>query len=75
MSDDRSFLGPLVAGGGAGMAASLIRVPTEVVKQRMQSGVWHLQLHSLFQKPNLSFLGSFPHHALPICRSYVECES
>ena len=36
--EDRSFLGPLVAGMGAGLAASLIRVPTEVVKQRMQSG-------------------------------------
>ncbi len=36
--EDRSFLGPLAAGGGAGLAASLIRVPTEVVKQRMQSG-------------------------------------
>ena len=37
--EDRSFLGPLAAGGGAGLAASLIRVPTEVVKQRMQSGM------------------------------------
>jgi solute carrier family 25 (mitochondrial S-adenosylmethionine transporter), member 26 len=37
--DNRSFLGPLTAGAASGLAASLIRVPTEVVKQRMQSGV------------------------------------
>ena len=37
--EDRSFLGPLVAGSGAGLAASTIRVPTEVVKQRIQAGV------------------------------------
>jgi solute carrier family 25 S-adenosylmethionine transporter 26 len=36
--DNRSFLGPLTAGAASGLAASLIRVPTEVVKQRMQSG-------------------------------------
>lgn len=35
---DRAFLGPLAAGAASGLAASLIRVPTEVVKQRMQSG-------------------------------------
>lgn len=35
---DRSFLGPMIAGAASGLAASLIRVPTEVVKQRMQSG-------------------------------------
>jgi len=35
---DRSFLGPMFAGAASGLAASLIRVPTEVVKQRMQSG-------------------------------------
>lgn len=36
--DDRSFLGPLIAGAGSGLAASIIRVPTEVVKQRIQAG-------------------------------------
>lgn len=36
--EDKQFLGPLVAGAGSGLVASLIRVPTEVVKQRMQSG-------------------------------------
>lgn len=35
---DHAFLGPLIAGAASGLAASLIRVPTEVVKQRMQSG-------------------------------------
>lgn len=37
-SDKRHILAPLVAGASSGLAASLIRVPTEVVKQRMQSG-------------------------------------
>ena len=36
---NRNFLAPLTAGAASGLAASLIRVPTEVVKQRMQSGV------------------------------------
>ena len=38
VSDDKSFLGPLGAGSAAGVVASVIRVPTEVVKQRLQSG-------------------------------------
>ena len=37
-SPSRQWLGPLVAGASAGLAASVVRVPTEVVKQRMQSG-------------------------------------
>lgn len=36
--DERSFLGPLAAGVAAGLASSIIRVPTEVVKTRMQTG-------------------------------------
>lgn len=32
------MLAPLIAGATSGLVASLIRVPTEVVKQRMQSG-------------------------------------
>lgn len=36
--DDRAFLGPLAAGVAAGLASSVIRVPTEVVKTRMQTG-------------------------------------
>lgn len=36
--DDKSFLGPLSAGVAAGIASSVIRVPTEVVKTRMQTG-------------------------------------
>lgn len=39
--ENRSFLGPLGAGSAAGLAASVIRVPTEVVKQRLQSGKKH----------------------------------
>jgi solute carrier family 25 S-adenosylmethionine transporter 26 len=38
VSPDKSFLGPLGAGAAAGFVASVIRVPTEVVKQRLQSG-------------------------------------
>lgn len=36
--DDRQFLGSLAGGVAAGLAASIVRVPTEVVKQRMQTG-------------------------------------
>jgi len=32
------YLGALIAGSAAGTASSLIRVPTEVVKQRLQTG-------------------------------------
>ena len=35
---DKSFLGPLAAGVAAGLASSIVRVPTEVVKTRMQTG-------------------------------------
>ncbi|KAK9826574.1 hypothetical protein WJX74_003521 [Apatococcus lobatus] len=38
LPEDRQFFGPIVAGASAGLAASLVRVPTEVVKQRMQTG-------------------------------------
>ena len=36
--DRFEFLGPLVAGAAAGLASSAVRVPTEVVKQRLQAG-------------------------------------
>jgi len=32
------YLGAMVAGSAAGTVSSLIRVPTEVVKQRLQTG-------------------------------------
>ena len=35
---ERSFLGPLAAGVAAGLASSIVRVPTEVIKTRMQTG-------------------------------------
>ncbi|KXZ46715.1 hypothetical protein GPECTOR_41g679 [Gonium pectorale] len=35
---DQQYLGPVIAGMVAGTASSLIRVPTEVVKQRLQTG-------------------------------------
>ena len=35
---DQEKLGPLAAGAVAGLVASMVRVPTEVVKQRMQTG-------------------------------------
>ncbi len=38
VSPDQSFLGPLAAGVAAGLASSIVRVPTEVVKTRMQTG-------------------------------------
>ena len=34
---ERSFLGPLAAGVAAGLASSVVRVPTEVIKTRMQT--------------------------------------
>ena len=45
VSEDKSFLAPLGAGSAAGVAASVIRVPTEVVKQRLQSGEFALHCH------------------------------
>ena len=36
--EDRQFLGSLAGGVSAGLAASIVRVPTEVLKQRMQTG-------------------------------------
>ena len=38
MPDNRQFLGSLLGGISAGLAASVVRVPTEVLKQRMQTG-------------------------------------
>lgn len=35
---EKGWLGPLIAGATAGAAASIVRVPTEVIKQRMQAG-------------------------------------
>ena len=46
-SEQKHVLAPLVAGATSGLVASLIRVPTEVVKQRMQSGELNIcELHS-----------------------------
>jgi solute carrier family 25 S-adenosylmethionine transporter 26 len=36
--ENRRFLGSLSGGVAAGLAASVVRVPTEVIKQRMQTG-------------------------------------
>lgn len=35
---EKDYMGPIIAGMAAGAAASLTRVPTEVVKQRLQTG-------------------------------------
>ncbi|GAX82700.1 hypothetical protein CEUSTIGMA_g10126.t1 [Chlamydomonas eustigma] len=35
--EERQYLGPIVAGASAGLASSLIRVPTEVIKSRLQT--------------------------------------
>jgi len=37
-SEEQHFWGPVIAGAAAGAVASLTRVPTEVVKQRLQTG-------------------------------------
>jgi hypothetical protein len=37
LSPDRAYLAPLVAGAAAGTCASFIRVPTEVIKSRLQT--------------------------------------
>lgn len=47
VSPDRSFLGPLTAGVAAGLASSVVRVPTEVVKTRMQTGEFKHALTAL----------------------------
>lgn len=36
--ENRNYLAPLGGGALAGLAASVVRVPTEVVKQRLQTG-------------------------------------
>jgi solute carrier family 25 S-adenosylmethionine transporter 26 len=36
-SSEQHWLGPVLAGAAAGAAASLTRVPTEVIKQRLQT--------------------------------------
>ncbi|PSC68296.1 putative S-adenosylmethionine carrier chloroplastic isoform X1 [Micractinium conductrix] len=38
VGEQRHYLGPLAGGVAAGLASSLVRVPTEVVKTRMQTG-------------------------------------
>lgn len=38
VSEQQQFLGPLTGGVAAGIASSMVRVPTEVVKTRMQTG-------------------------------------
>ena len=37
LPENRSYVGPMIAGAAAGLASSLIRVPTEVIKSRMQT--------------------------------------
>lgn len=38
VAEDKQYLGPVLAGMAAGTASSLTRVPTEVIKQRLQTG-------------------------------------
>mmetsp|Transcript_26642 Transcript_26642/g.72015 ORF Transcript_26642/g.72015 Transcript_26642/m.72015 type:complete len:397 (+) Transcript_26642:40-1230(+) len=47
VSSDQQYLGALIAGGAAGTASSLIRVPTEVVKQRLQTGEYKSAVNAL----------------------------
>ena len=44
---------PLIAGGIAGVASSIIRVPTEVVKQRMQTGQFATALGAVSIPPSI----------------------
>lgn len=37
--EEKSYLGPIGGGAAAGLVSSAIRVPTEVIKQRMQTGM------------------------------------
>lgn len=37
VSEEKAFLGPLAGGIAAGLASSIVRVPTEVIKTRMQT--------------------------------------
>lgn len=55
---NRQFLASLSGGLGAGLVASIVRVPTEVVKQRMQNGVPWLDPFSTTSSPSLSALTS-----------------
>uniref|UniRef100_A0A061SHI5 Solute carrier family 25 (Mitochondrial S-adenosylmethionine transporter), member 26 n=1 Tax=Tetraselmis sp. GSL018 TaxID=582737 RepID=A0A061SHI5_9CHLO len=45
--EKKGTLAPLVAGAGAGIAASIVRVPTEVVKQRMQIGQYSSAVNAI----------------------------
>ena len=51
LPEQQQFIGPLMAGALAGLAASLVRVPTEVVKQRMQTR----EFQGLFQAVCIRF--------------------
>ncbi|KAL6766704.1 hypothetical protein ACKKBG_A37030 [Auxenochlorella protothecoides x Auxenochlorella symbiontica] len=44
---DRAWLAPLAGGVAAGLASSVVRVPTEVVKTRMQTGEFSNALRAL----------------------------
>eukprot|EP00884_Botryococcus_braunii_P006887 jgi/Botrbrau1/1619/Bobra.0185s0034.1 len=73
---DKEFVGALVGGASAGLASSIVRVPTEVVKQRMQAGEFKgaLQavsqivrkegLHGLFAGYNSFLLRDLPFDAI-----------
>ncbi len=57
VSEDQQYLGPMIAGAVAGAASSLIRVPTEVVKQRLQTGEFKSAVTAVgvggrWQRPN-----------------------
>lgn len=42
--ENKNYLGALIGGAAAGFTASFVRVPTEVIKQRLQTGVLLLQV-------------------------------
>ena len=61
---DKQFLGALGGGASAGLVASLVRVPTEVIKQRMQTGKPLSRSPSSQCRP--------PDHLLPVMISSVD---
>lgn len=69
VSEERSFLAPLGAGSAAGVVASVIRVPTEVVKQRLQSGQqrFDLTMHACWTAKCCTFV--FEYYTSQACRA------
>lgn len=73
--DNRQFLAALSGGLGAGLAASIVRVPTEVVKQRMQTGGSPVQPECMNRLWLLSCCQVLGHQHCSHCDHYLACQS